>query len=92
MRAFRTGRGGLIGTVSSPSHGAGNEDSRGHFTFCALYADRASHLVYTPKAGGPPQPGHRTQIGRALEQLGIELIPANSPQARGRCERLFGTW
>ena len=60
--------------------------------FCALYADRASHLVYTPKAGGPPQANHRTQIGRALEQLGIELIPANSPQARGRCERLFGTW
>jgi transposase len=60
--------------------------------FCALYADRASHLVYTPKAGGPPEKNHRTQIGRALEQLGIELIPANSPQARGRCERLFGTW
>jgi transposase len=60
--------------------------------FCALYGDRASHLVYTPKAGGPPEPNHRTQIGRALEQLGIELIPANSPQARGRCERLFGTW
>ena len=48
--------------------------------------------MYTPKAGGPPEPNHRTQIGRALEQLGIELIPANSPQARGRCERLFGTW
>ena len=60
--------------------------------FCALYADRASHLVYTPKAGGPPEKHHRTQIGRALEQLGIELIAANSPQARGRCERLFGTW
>jgi hypothetical protein len=60
--------------------------------FCALYADRASHLVYTPQAGGPPQAHHRTQIGRALEQLGIELIPAYSPQARGRCERLFGNW
>jgi len=60
--------------------------------FCALYADRASHLVYTPQAGGPPEKNHRTQIGRALEQLGIELISANSPQARGRCERLFGTW
>lgn len=60
--------------------------------FCALYADRASHLVYTPQAGGPPEKNHRTQIGRALEQLGVELIPANSPQARGRCERLFGTW
>lgn len=60
--------------------------------FCSLYGDRASHLVYTPKAGGPPDRNHRTQIERALEQLGIELIAANSPQARGRCERLFGTW
>jgi len=33
-----------------------------------------------------------TQVARALEQLGIELILAYSPQARGRCERLFGTW
>jgi transposase InsO family protein len=60
--------------------------------FCALYADRASHIVYTEKAGERPSSKHRTQIGRALEQLGIELIAANSPQARGRCERLFGTW
>ncbi len=60
--------------------------------FCALYADRASHIVYTAQAGKPPDPNHRTQIGRALEQLGIELIAAHSPQARGRCERLFGTW
>lgn len=60
--------------------------------FCALYSDRASHLVYTPQAGGPADKNHRTQIGRALEQLGIELIAAHSPQARGRCERLFGTW
>ena len=34
----------------------------------------------------------RPEIGRAIEQLGIELIPANSPQARGRGERFFGTW
>jgi transposase len=60
--------------------------------FCCLYADRGSHLAYTPKAGGPPDRDRRTQLGRALEQLGIELILANSPQARGRCERLFGTW
>lgn len=32
-----------------------------------------------------------TQVARALEQLGISLIPANSPQAKGRVERLFGT-
>lgn len=60
--------------------------------FCALYSDRASHFVYTPQAGGPPDRGVKTQVGRALEQMGIELIAANSPQARGRCERQFGTW
>ena len=61
-------------------------------TFCSLYADRGSHFVYTPVAGGPADRHQKTQIGRALEQLGIELIAAHSPQARGRCERLFGTW
>ena len=35
---------------------------------------------------------HPTQIARALKELGIELILAYSPQARGRCERIFGTW
>ena len=60
--------------------------------FCSLYVDRGSHFVYTPSAGGPPDRQQKTQIGRALEQLGIELIAAYSPQARGRCERLFGTW
>ena len=33
-----------------------------------------------------------TQVGRALQELGIEMIPAYSPQARGRSERRFGTW
>src|SRR5262245_33644814 len=60
--------------------------------FCALYSDRASHFVYTPKAGEGPDRRVKTQVGRALEQMGIELIPANSPEARGRCERMFGTW
>ncbi len=60
--------------------------------FCSLYSDRASHFVYTETAGKGPKRGVRTQVGRALEQLGIELIPANSPQARGRCERLYGTF
>lgn len=59
--------------------------------FCSLYSDRASHFVFTPKAGGRPEKGHLTQVGRALSQLGIELIPAYSPQARGRCERSYGT-
>jgi transposase len=60
--------------------------------FCSLYSDRGSHFFYTPTAGGPPDRSRKTQIARALEQLGIEAIPANSPQARGRCERFFGTW
>jgi transposase len=60
--------------------------------FCALYSDRGSHFVYTPQAGKVPDRHVKTQIGRALEQMGIELIAANSPEARGRCERLFGTW
>lgn len=60
--------------------------------FCSLYSDRGSHFFHTPVAGAPPDKALKTQIARALEQLGIELIPANSPQARGRCERFFGTW
>jgi len=59
--------------------------------FCSLYSDRASHFFYTPKAGGPPDRSVITQVGRALAQLGIEAIPANSPQARGRCERSYRT-
>jgi hypothetical protein len=59
--------------------------------FCALYSDRASHFVCTPKGATKPDRSITTQVGRALEQLGIELIPANSPQARGRCERSYGT-
>jgi len=60
--------------------------------FCALYSDRASHFFETPKAGGPIDPRRLTQVGRALKELGIEMIPAYSPQARGRSERRFGTW
>jgi transposase len=60
--------------------------------FCSLYSDRGSHMAWTPKAGEPVHPKNPTQIARALDQVGIELILAYSPQARGRCERLFGTW
>lgn len=60
--------------------------------FCSLYSDRGSHMAWTPKTGEAVDRQHPTQIARALQQLGIELILAYSPQARGRCERLFGTW
>ncbi len=33
-----------------------------------------------------------TQFGRAMEELGVEMIPGYSPQARGRSERWNGTW
>ena len=59
-----------------------------HGVFCALYTDRAGHFIHTPPAG---QARHQTQVERALQQLGIDLIAAHSPQARGRKERLYGT-
>ncbi len=60
--------------------------------FCSLYSDRASHFFQTPKAGEPVDRQALTQVGRALRDLGIRLIPAYSPQARGRSERNFRTW
>src|SRR6202051_3740608 len=60
--------------------------------FCALYSDRASHFFLTPKAGEPVDHNRLSQVGRALRELGIQMIPAYSPQARGRSERGFGTW
>src|SRR6266700_3402781 len=60
--------------------------------FCALYSDRGSHFWLTPKVGGKVDYQRRTQVGRALQELGVQMIPAYSPQARGRSERSFGTW
>jgi len=60
--------------------------------FCALYSDRASHFFVTPKTGEPVDKSRLTQVGRALKELGVQMIPAYSPQARGRSERSFGTW
>jgi Homeodomain-like domain len=60
--------------------------------FCALYSDRGSHFWLTRKAGGKIDPHRLTQVGRALRELGVQMIPAYSPQARGRSERNFGTW
>jgi transposase InsO family protein len=60
--------------------------------FCALYSDRASHFFVTAKAGEKVDKHRLTQVGRALQELGVRMIPAYSPQARGRSERNFGTW
>ena len=57
----------------------------------SFYTDRGSHYFYTPKLDGPVDKERLTQVGRALKHLGIEHIPAYSPEARGRSERMFGT-
>lgn len=60
--------------------------------FCSVYSDRASHFFVTPKRGGPVDKSRPTQVGRALGELGVKMIAAYSPEARGRSERNFGTW
>lgn len=62
-----------------------------HGLFGSLYVDRGSHYFNTPKAGGAVDKNNPTQFHRALNQLGIELIAAYSPEARGRSERMFRT-
>jgi hypothetical protein len=52
--------------------------------FCALYSDRGSHFWLTPKAGEGVDPHRLTQVGRALRELGVRMIPAYSPQAQLR--------
>ena len=60
--------------------------------FCSLYSDRAGHFFVTPKRGERVDHSRPTQVGRALHELGVKMIAAYSPQARGRSERNFGTW
>ena len=61
----------------------------------SLYRDRHSifqrndsHWTLAEQLAGKQSP---TQLGRALDELGIEQIPANSPQAKGRIERAWRT-
>src|SRR3954447_2151068 len=61
-------------------------------SFCSLYSDRAGHFFVTPKQGERVDTSRPTQVGRALQELGVRMIAAYSPQARGRSERSFGTW
>ncbi len=59
--------------------------------FSSIYTDRGSHYWFTPEEGGKVSKTQLTQFGRAMQQLGIEMIPAYSPEARGRSERMFRT-
>jgi hypothetical protein len=63
-----------------------------HGWFASIYSDRATHFFQTPRGGGPVDHRQPSQVGRAMKDLGIRMIPAYSPQARGRSERSFGTW
>jgi len=59
----------------------------------ALYHDR--HSAFAPTSPGSAEPGgteELSQVGRALVELGIGSIVARSPQAKGRIERLWGTF
>ena len=77
------------GTVSS--FAGVKEVILSHGLFCSFYSDRGSHYWHTPEAGGKVDKKNLTQFGRAMHQLGIEMIPAYSPEARGRSERAFAT-
>ena len=60
--------------------------------FMSLYVDKASHFKTTRYGGlhvNVSQEQEETQIERALSELDINLIPANSPQAKGRIEVTF---
>ena len=50
--------------------------------FCSLYSDRAGHFFVTPKRGERVDQTRPTQVGRALHELGIRMIPAYSPRPR----------
>lgn len=62
-----------------------------HGLFSSIYTDRGSHYWHTPKEGGKVSKTQLTQFGRALKQLGIEMIASYSPEGRGRIERVFAT-
>jgi transposase len=59
--------------------------------FSSFYTDRGSHYFFTPKAGEKVSRAQLTQVGRALQELGIRHIASYSPQGRGRMERVWRT-
>ncbi len=67
-----------------------NEVFSQHGLPMSLYTDRGAHYFHTPKAGGEIDRSHPTQVGRALEQLGVEHIGAYSPHSPSRDGRPSG--
>lgn len=62
---------------------------RDHGVPAAVYRDRSG--IFAPIRPGGPLGDAGSQVGRAFAELGISSIPAASPQAKGRVERLWGT-
>jgi hypothetical protein len=75
-----------------------------HGLLLSLYTDRGAHYFHTAEANEKAGRAGLTQVGRALEHLGVEHIAAYSPHspsidgrpsgrplARGRSERAFHT-
>lgn len=77
------------GTMSSFRGVAETIKKRGLFS--SFYSDRGSHYWVTNEAGTKVDKSRPTQFARAMNQLGIQMIAAYSPQARGRSERFFRT-
>ena len=77
------------GTASSLQGVRAVIEARGLFS--SFYSDRGSHYWHTPEAGGKVDRKNLTQFGQAMQRLGIEMIAAYSPEARGRSERMFRT-
>jgi transposase len=83
----------LVGEESTRTVMAGlREVIENKCVFCAMYSDRGSHFFVTVKEGEKVDKDRLTQVGRAMKELGVKMIAAYSPQARGRSERSFGTW
>ena len=61
----------------------------------SIYSDRHT-IFHSPKEASIMDQlegrDFRTQFGRAMDELGIKIIKAYSPQAKGRIERLWGTF
>ena len=81
----------LLATVALAGLAASAGGVQAQGLFSSLYVDRGSHYWYTEAAGGRVDKTRLTQVHRALRQLGITRIPAYSPEARGRSERVFRT-
>jgi transposase len=103
LAAIDDATGKVLGAVFRP-----REDAQGYFLLmrmivekygCPLAVYRDRHGIFqrgrnrnlTIVEQLEDQP-HHTQFGRLLKELNIESIPAQSPQAKGRIERLFGTF